>query len=74
MAETSPLRLIPAHVHLEVSAEGHANRKLQLVFDDDPRMNDAWRRWAADEENPILVLEHGPDGVWRGSHDVVLEP
>jgi metallo-beta-lactamase class B len=64
VSESDPMRLIPAHVHYEVTAAGFADRRFQLVFDDDPRMNAAWRRWAAE----------GGHSISSGSCDITLEP
>jgi protocatechuate 3,4-dioxygenase beta subunit len=39
-------RTIPQHIHNNITAKGYANQNLQMVFDDDPAMNDYWRQWA----------------------------
>jgi protocatechuate 3,4-dioxygenase beta subunit len=65
--------LIPAHLHFEVSARGHATARFQMVFADDPRMQpERWRAWAADESNPVVTPAPGPDAVLEVAHEIVL--
>lgn len=64
---------IPAHIHFEVSADGHDSRRFQLVFDDDPRMRpDYWRDWAARDGHPIADAQPNPRGPSRAACDIVL--
>ena len=54
-------RTIPQHIHNNITAKGYANQNLQMVFDDDPAMNDYWRQWATGNSFPILKLDNsGP--------------
>jgi protocatechuate 3,4-dioxygenase beta subunit len=46
-------RYIPEHIHFEVSAAGRTPRRFQLVFRDDPRMDDYWLQWARTQDNPV---------------------
>jgi catechol 1,2-dioxygenase len=51
------LRHIPAHVHLDVRAPGLRERRLQVVFADDPRLADPyWAQWAKDGRHPVLTV------------------
>jgi protocatechuate 3,4-dioxygenase beta subunit len=49
-------RLIPSHIHFDVSAAGLPQRRFQLVFDDDPRMDGYWREWARRQNHPIAAV------------------
>lgn len=51
-------RTIPQHVHNNITAKGYRDKNLQMVFDDDPAMNDFWRQWAASNGFPILKLNN----------------
>ena len=55
-------RHIPAHIHVDVTAPGHAERRLQVVFADDPLLNDPyWADWVTKLRQPVLVVERdGP--------------
>jgi protocatechuate 3,4-dioxygenase beta subunit len=46
-------RYIPQHIHFEVAAAGRTTRRFQLVFSDDPRMDDYWTNWAQRLYHPI---------------------
>jgi len=50
-------RTIPQHIHLNITAKGYREHKLQLVFDDDPAMHDQhWIDWAVEQNNPLVHL------------------
>ncbi|HRI20468.1 MAG TPA: hypothetical protein PLA68_05920 [Panacibacter sp.] len=51
-------KIIPQHIHLNITAGGYANRNLQMVFDDDPVMDDYWRQWATQNQYPMLILNN----------------
>ena len=51
-------RTIPQHIHNKISAQGYKDKNLQMVFDDDPAMNDFWRKWATDNGFPVLKLNN----------------
>jgi putative intracellular protease/amidase len=69
---TGDARFIPAHVHFEIEAPGRECRRFQLVFADDPRMTPHWREWARLEQNPMIELVRGEDGVLRGTLEICL--
>ncbi|MGH9866883.1 MAG: hypothetical protein ACREAA_01795 [Candidatus Polarisedimenticolia bacterium] len=51
-------RHIPAHIHMDISAAGHALRRAQVVFADDPLLEDPyWRKWAASLNQPVAKIE-----------------
>ena len=51
-------RTIPQHIHNNITAQGYNNKNLQMVFDDDPAMNDYWRQWATGNGFPVLKLNN----------------
>lgn len=51
-------RTIPQHIHNNITAAGYSPKYLQMVFDDDPDMNDYWRQWASNNGFPILKLNN----------------
>ena len=51
-------RTIPQHVHNNITAQGYTAKYLQMVFDDDPAMNDYWKKWAAGNRFPLLKLNN----------------
>jgi protocatechuate 3,4-dioxygenase beta subunit len=65
-------RLIPQHIHFEVTAPGFQPRRFQMVFDDDPRMDEHWRSWAAANNFPVVQVTRDPDGTQRCSCDITL--
>ncbi len=68
-------RLIPAHIHFEVSADGFEPARFQMVFDDDPRMDDHLRKtWSPSIKAPIVVVSRDDSGGERCSWDIVLGP
>ena len=57
-------RHIPAHIHLDVTAAGHPERRLQLVFADDPLLADPyWKDWVQRLGQPVLTVRPGEGGV-----------
>jgi len=74
-----PLRLgdrerrIPAHIHMDVTAAGMRERRLQAVFADDPLLADPyWRDWVERLRQPVLEPQAGGDGV-RATLAITLE-
>jgi protocatechuate 3,4-dioxygenase beta subunit len=66
-------RLIPEHIHFEVSADGFEPTRFQMVFDDDPRIDDHWRKiWAPSVKAPIVKVSRDDTGVQICRHDVTL--
>jgi protocatechuate 3,4-dioxygenase beta subunit len=65
-------RHIPAHIHVDVSAEGHAERRFQVVFADDPQLVDTyWQKWVKDLDEPVVPLTR--EGTrWHGRATFVL--
>jgi len=51
-------RTIPQHIHNNITAKGYTSKYLQMVFDDDPAMNDYWRQWATSNGFPVLKLNN----------------
>jgi protocatechuate 3,4-dioxygenase beta subunit len=48
-------RRIPAHIHMDITAEGHAVRRLQMVFADDSLLAEPyWKDWVAKLDQPVL--------------------
>ena len=67
-----PLRLgdrdrhIPAHIHIDVSAAGHAERRFQAVFADDTLLADPyWRDWVKKLAQPVVQVERTGTS-WHG--------
>lgn len=65
-------RIVPAHIHLVIKAPGYQRLQLQLVFDDDPALDEHWREWAAKDGFPILKLEKTSDKFQSGTINIVL--
>lgn len=63
-------RHLPAHIHIDVTAAGHAGRRVQVVFADDPQLQDPyWKDWVASMNQPVVAVE-SRDG--KASGQVVL--
>ena len=56
-------RLLPQHVHVLVNADGYAVRPAQVVFTDDPAMNEHWLDWAKKGKHPLVQLEKTAVGL-----------
>jgi protocatechuate 3,4-dioxygenase beta subunit len=57
-------RKIPAHIHLDVTAPGHDTRRLQMVFADDPLLEDPyWAGWVLRLGQPVLATRVAPGGL-----------
>ena len=66
-------RLIPQHIHLNVTATGYQMKAIQLTFDNDPAMNDShWRDWARNLHFPVIVLKKEQGGQLAGDYEVIL--
>ncbi len=71
-----PSSRIPAHIHAYVSGPGYPEYWIdEYHFADDPFVTDDLRSRDAGKANlsSILTLTRGPDGVWRGLRDIVIE-
>lgn len=67
-------RTIPQHIHISVVASGYKSRIMQMVFDNDPALKDAyWRDWAKEQNFPIVLLQLGNDNMLYGIYDLVLD-
>ena len=57
-------RKIPAHIHIDVTATGHAERRCQVVFADDPRLADLyWQDWVRRLDQPVLTSRSTDRGL-----------
>jgi protocatechuate 3,4-dioxygenase beta subunit len=66
-------RKIPAHIHLDITAPGHAERRFQLVFADDPLLAEPyWKDWIKRHGQPVLEPHASGQGI-AGSVIIVLE-
>jgi len=66
-------RLIPEHIHFEVTADGFEPTRFQMIFDDDPRIDDHWRKiWAPSVKAPIVKVSRDDTGVQICRQDVTL--
>jgi len=70
---TGDARLIPRHVHFEITAPGFANYGGQMIFDDDQRATDYWRDWAKKMRNPTAHVVQDLDGLRHASCEFILE-
>jgi len=71
--EDSVGRRIPEHIHFEITAPGFAVRRLQMVFDDDPRMQpEHWRTWAEKAGHPVVSARADSLGVLQAVCDIRL--
>jgi protocatechuate 3,4-dioxygenase beta subunit len=72
-----PGRRVPAHIHATLRAPGHAERWIDdYWFEGDPYLGPKERARATGKASfsPIVRVERGPNGVWRGTRDLRLEP
>ncbi len=65
-------RFVPRHVHFEITADGIATRRGQMVFDDDPRMTPYWHEWARKGEHPIAHVTRATDRGRLCSCDLMI--
>lgn len=63
-------RHIPPHLHIDVTCAGHAERRMQVVFADDPLLSDPyWADWVIKLRQPVVTLER--DGSLVRGHLVI---
>jgi len=56
-------RKIPAHIHIDVEADGYAPRKVQVVFSDDPLLSDPyWQGWIRKQGHPVITVSRSTAG------------
>jgi protocatechuate 3,4-dioxygenase beta subunit len=66
-------RLIPQHMHINITVPGYAQKNVQMVFQDDPAMNDYWQKWARDLDYPILYLNYPLKGYPTGLLNITIK-
>jgi len=60
-------RHIPAHIHIDITAAGHPERRVQVVFADDPLLADPyWKDWVAKLKQPVASV--APEGHGQVTH------
>jgi protocatechuate 3,4-dioxygenase beta subunit len=60
-------RHIPAHIHIDVTAAGYPERRVQVVFADDALLRDPyWQDWVAKLRQPVASVE--PEGQQLVTH------
>jgi protocatechuate 3,4-dioxygenase beta subunit len=60
-------RHIPAHIHIDITAAGHPERRVQLVFADDPLLADPyWKDWVVKLRQPVAAT--APEGHGQTAH------
>lgn len=66
----------PQHIHYEVAAAGHGPRFFEILFEDDPHVDDGLRRRAAQPGSHYSLrrVGKGPAGEGVVVQDVVLGP
>ena len=66
----------PQHIHYEVAADGHGPRFFEIIFEDDPHVDDELRRRAAQPGSHYSLkrVGKGPAGESLVVQDVVLGP
>ena len=66
----------PQHIHYEVAAGGHGPRFFEILFEDDPHVDDELRRRAAQPGSHYSLrrVAKGPVGESLVVQDVVLGP
>ena len=56
-------RKIPAHIHIDITADGYAPRKVQVVFSDDPLLSDPyWQDWVRTQGHPVVTVSRSKGG------------
>lgn len=66
---------MPQHVHMHVIEPGHCTYFIDsIVFDDDPRLTDDWRKQYSDGRGGKGVVNprRGEKGLWHVRRDIVL--
>jgi protocatechuate 3,4-dioxygenase beta subunit len=60
-------RHIPAHIHIDITSAGHPERRVQVVFADDPLLADPyWQDWVAKLKQPVATV--APEGQGHVTH------
>jgi protocatechuate 3,4-dioxygenase beta subunit len=67
-------RKIPAHIHIDVTTPGNPEQRFQMVFADDPLLEDPyWKDWVRRLGQPVLGVKGTERGV-EGELRVILRP
>ncbi|MBI3409743.1 MAG: DJ-1/PfpI family protein [Planctomycetes bacterium] len=64
---------IPKHIHINVTASGFPNRRMQMVFVDDPRMTEYWHDWAKKGRHPVGNPTTAEGGLVRCTCDLTIQ-
>jgi protocatechuate 3,4-dioxygenase beta subunit len=57
-------RHIPAHIHIDVTSPNHPERRVQVVFSDDPLLSDPyWKKWVVTQRQPVITVKVGSGGM-----------
>ena len=66
----------PAHIHYHVNAAGFPEKVFEIVFEDDPLVDQRIRASAAREGSPFSIrpLTRDAQGGWRCTQDIQLKP
>lgn len=64
-------KTIPQHIHFNISAAGYQDKMIQMVFQDDPVMDDYWQKWAKEFDYPVVKLSYLKDKT-VGAFEVLL--
>jgi protocatechuate 3,4-dioxygenase beta subunit len=65
--------LLPAHVQLIIKAPGYQKKQVQMLFEDDPALDDYWRKWATDEGYPALKIEKTGGSFENATLNIVMK-
>jgi protocatechuate 3,4-dioxygenase beta subunit len=70
-----PNNRIPAHIHYVVNAPGYKERIFEIVFADDPKIDERMRADAAREGSAFSIrpLTRDQQGVWRCTQDIRMQ-
>lgn len=65
-------RKIPAHIHMDITAAGHAERRVQVVFAGDPLLADPyWQDWVQSLHQSVLDVD---PATGAASLVIVIDP
>lgn len=66
-------RHIPAHVHMDVQSGDRPERRVQVVFTDDPELAEPyWQAWARELRQPVVPL-HADGAAVAGAVTIALD-
>ncbi len=67
----------PAHIHYIVTADGFKDRMFEVIFADEPFLDDRTRKISAEDPEdhyPIVPVTRDKKGVWHATYDIKLYP